>query len=92
MIWEVDENLDECVDWDEFCLMFGRNISDRTGLEPSKLYNLAQFMIFDREDAGTVSVDDTMDMLLVRYGRNTMEKKLRQLFGTKVNAEGQVGK
>jgi gamma-glutamylcysteine synthetase len=37
MIWECDEDLDECLNWHEFKLMFSRNITDHTGLEPSRM-------------------------------------------------------
>lgn len=39
MIWEVDENLDGCVDWEEFHLMFQRNIKDRTGTSIYAVFN-----------------------------------------------------
>lgn len=66
MIWEVDENLDEHLDWVEFRLMFNRNITDRTGLEPSRMYNLTQFLIYDTNNNGMVSVDETMNLLYAR--------------------------
>merc|ERR1712070_727847 len=91
MIWEVDENLDGCVDWDEFQLMFIRNINDTTGLEPSKFYNVVQFMIYDKKVTGMVSVDDTMKMLFERYGRAKMEMKLKELFGTDMKEAGKGG-
>ena len=40
MIWEVDEDLDRCLSWDEFRLMYERNITDRTGLEPSRVVSI----------------------------------------------------
>jgi len=81
MIWEVDENLDGCVDWEEFKLMYERNISDTTGLEPFELYNVVQFMMYDKDNSGKVSVDETMTMLYQRFGRSRLEKELHKLFG-----------
>ena len=31
MVWEVDEDLDEHVNWDEFSTMYTRNVTDKSG-------------------------------------------------------------
>merc|ERR1711871_551760 len=79
MIWEVDENLDKCVDWEEFQLMFERNITDTTGLEPFQLFNVVQFLMFDKDLSGNVTVDETMHMLYARYGKAQLESQMKQL-------------
>ena len=43
MIWEVDENLDNLIDFDEFQLTYYRNISDTSG----KILLLIHITIFD---------------------------------------------
>lgn len=88
MIWEVDENLDGCVDWEEFQLMFHRNIKDTTGLEPHQLFNVVQFMMYDKDCGGQVSVDETMHMLYSRYGREGLDSEMRNLFGDSLSATG----
>lgn len=108
MIWEVDENLDTCVDWEEFQLMFQRNIKDTTGeaqvknrtcldasqhacdpfsagKEPFQLFNVVQFMMYDVDFSGEVSVDETMHMLYARYGKARLEKEMKALFGDKLH-------
>ena len=37
MIWECDEDLDNGLNWKEFKLMYCRNNTDKTGLEPSRM-------------------------------------------------------
>lgn len=52
MVWEVDESINGSIDYDNLVLCFQRNISDRTGLEPSKFYNLVSFSFTSHVDVG----------------------------------------
>lgn len=42
MIWEVDENLDNMIDFDELQLTYYRNINDTTGNEPCLFFRLLE--------------------------------------------------
>ncbi|GLE04080.1 hypothetical protein PINS_up012991 [Pythium insidiosum] len=81
MIWEADENLDSVVDWDELRAMFNRNLMDKTELEPVNLFNVVQFMTYDKKNCGTITADDTMAILFARYGQSQLEMRMKQLFG-----------
>ena len=86
MIWEVDEDLDGAVNWEEFKLLFQRNIADKSGLEPNALFNAVQFMMYDKDFSGTVTVDECMSMLYARYGGDNLEAALAELFGDSLSA------
>ena len=77
MIWEVDENLDGCVDWEEFLLMYRRTVTDTTGLEPFQLFNVVQFAMYDKDFTGFITVDQTMQMLYARFGKERLEVEIK---------------
>lgn len=82
MIWEVDEDCDGAVNWNEFQTMYHRCRSDRTGREPKRLFNLTEFIMNDKDFSGRVSLEEAMQILYLRYGRELMDAQLEDIFGT----------
>eukprot|EP00347_Sterkiella_histriomuscorum_P015461 403356940 len=87
MIWEVDDDLDKQVSKIEFDKMYKRCISDESGLEPRKLYNLVVFLMYDKEFKGRVSVEDTLQLLYVRHGRPNLDEEIKAIFGENEKTE-----
>jgi len=81
MIWEVDDDLDEYVSKEEFMTMYKRCISDDTDLEPRGLFNLVQFLMYDKTFKGRVTVEETLQILFVRYGRDRLDDEIKAIFG-----------
>ncbi len=61
---------------DEFEKMYKRCIDDESGLEPRKLYNLVVFLMYDKKFKGKITVEDTLQILYVRYGREQLDDEI----------------
>lgn len=85
-IWEVDEDLDGCINEYEFTLMYKRCIFDKTGLEPRNLFNLVQFLMYDLAGRGKITVEDTLELIYVRHPEQ-LEAHLFDIFGDKEKTE-----
>ena len=77
----MDDDLDSYVSREEYHTMYKRCISDLTGLEPRKLFNLVQFLMYDKTFKGRVTVEETLQILYVRYGRGLLDDEIRAIFG-----------
>mmetsp|Transcript_11902 Transcript_11902/g.49861 ORF Transcript_11902/g.49861 Transcript_11902/m.49861 type:complete len:172 (-) Transcript_11902:1113-1628(-) len=82
MIWEVDDDCDKCVNWPEFQAMYHRCRNDKTGYEPRRLFNVVEFLMNDKDDNGSVSVEEAMQILYLRHGRSLLDTQLEEIFGT----------
>jgi len=91
MIWEADELADEVICWDEFQLVYRRNLDDTTGNEPSSFFRLVEFLSFDQSRKGFIIEDDCMEILFVRYGGNKLESELKFIFGNNLRSSGGDG-
>jgi len=90
-IWEVDDDLDGMVGEDEFLTMYQRCISDTTGNEPRNLFNLVQFLMYDKEFTGRISVEQTLQILYVRHGRDKLDFEIQEIFGDPAAQKGPDG-
>jgi Ca2+-binding EF-hand superfamily protein len=70
MIWEVDENLDGYVSEDEFQNMYKKCISDEKEEVGKKLFYLAQFLMYDKDEKHEITVEDTLEILCARHPGN----------------------
>lgn len=61
--------------------MYKRCISDKTGLEPRKMYNLVTFLMYDKTFKGRVTVEETLQILYVRHGREALDDEIKAIFG-----------
>lgn len=78
-IWEVDDDNDGVVDWDEFRTMFYRVRDDTTGCEPRKLFNVVDFLMLDKNHSGAVDMDECITLLWQRYGKELVEENLKAM-------------
>ena len=81
IIWEVDDDLDGYVSEEEYMTMYKRCISDPTGLELRKLFNLVQFLMYDKTFKGKVTVEETLQIMYVRHGRDNLDAEITHIFG-----------
>lgn len=81
MLWEVDEDLDGHISWSEFLTLYERGTTDVTGLEPRGLFHVVQFLMYDNELKGEISVEQTLQILFVRFGRELLDQEIQAIFG-----------
>mmetsp|Transcript_6970 Transcript_6970/g.19018 ORF Transcript_6970/g.19018 Transcript_6970/m.19018 type:complete len:95 (-) Transcript_6970:1963-2247(-) len=62
--------------------MYHRCRVDRTGYEPRRLFNIVEFMMNDRDGSGSVSVEEAMQILYLRFGKGLLDTQLEEIFGT----------
>ena len=86
-IWEVDENLDGYCDWKEFIKSYKRaaamkKLENPKCLVPRRLFNMTMFLMYDSYDfSGEVTVEETLQLLFVRNGREKLDREIKALFG-----------
>eukprot|EP00826_Nyctotherus_ovalis_P062798 TRINITY_DN9146_c0_g4_i3.p1 TRINITY_DN9146_c0_g4~~TRINITY_DN9146_c0_g4_i3.p1 ORF type:complete len:186 (-),score=80.45 TRINITY_DN9146_c0_g4_i3:121-678(-) len=84
MIWEVDEDMDKCVNYEELERMYRRCSRDKEGIEPRKLFNLIQFLMFLNDyKQKDITAEDTLQLLFIRNqsDRNALDEAVKAIFG-----------
>ena len=91
MIWEADDNLDGYVSEKEFINMYKKCISDDKEEEGKKLFYLIQFLMYDKDEKHTITVEDTLEILCARYPNN-VDQVIDSIFDVDTGEKDAKGK
>ena len=69
IIWEVDDDCDGVLNWEEFQSLYYRVGKDEHGKEPRRMYTIIEYCLFDIDGRGCVEIKEVMEMFYKRYGR-----------------------
>ncbi len=65
--------------------MYKRCIFDKSGLEPRQLFNLVEFLMYDKLERCKISVEDTLELLYVKtknyYEGGNLDDEIESIFG-----------
>ena len=45
------------------------------------MFNLVQFLMYDKQFKGRVTVEETLQILFVRHGRKNLDEEIKHIFG-----------
>jgi len=80
LIWEVDEDMDGFIGYEELKETYERAAADLVGKEPRKLYNVLEFMMADVDDSATLTVDEALECYGKRYGVKNIDALVKRIF------------
>lgn len=90
MIWEVDEDCDTMLSWEEFKLMYQRVRADKTGWEPRRLFTMVEFMMHDKDSSGTIDSDECMEILFRRMGNDQVDGMVKEFMKQDIDGDNGV--
>ena len=86
MIWEVDDDGDGVINFDEFEATHSRLVAfdfasskARGAYEPRAFFNMVEFSIFDNDEGGTIDASEAIAVFHRRYGQAGAMQKLDAL-------------
>ena len=84
------QDCDRCVSWDEFKTLFYRVRHDKTGWEPRRLFNVVEFVMHDKDCSGTIDMDECMEILFRRFGKDQLEERTNEFFTHDINGDNTI--
>jgi len=61
------------------------------GFEPRKIFNVVEFVMHDKNLNGSMDLDEAVELLYARYGRDCVDEHVKVNLGLLFRAVGAVG-